>query len=270
MPLVIEPGRSAANYWRDVWRYRELLFFLAWRDVAVRYKQTLIGVAWALVRPALTMVVFVLFRRLVDVPRTGTPDALVVLSAVLPWQFFATALQESSASLVGNANLVAKVYFPRLLVPSAAVAASLADLLVTLGLLAVLMAWYGVAPGWPLLALPLFVALASVLALGLGLFLAALNVTYRDFRYIVPFIVQMGLFVSPIAFTSADVPASWRGLYLVNPLVGVIDGFRWAILGAAFPIDTRALASSAALTALALGWGVWYFRRVERGFADVI
>lgn len=270
MRLVIEPGLASANYWRDVWRYRELMYFLAWRDLAVRYKQTAIGVAWAIIRPAITMLVFVAFRRLVDVPAAGVPEPILVFAAVLPWQFFSTALTESSASLVGNASLISKVYFPRILIPAAAVVTAFADFLVTCGLLAVLMLWYGVAPGWPILALPLFILLASGLALGLGLFMAALNVEYRDFRYVVPFIVQVGLFVSPIAFTTANMPEGWRALYVLNPLVGVIDGFRWCILGPQSPLDPRGVGMSVVVAAVVLILGVCYFRRMERGFADVI
>ena len=268
--LIIEPGRGAANYWGDVWRYRELLYFLTWRDIAVRYKQTAIGVAWALLRPAITMTVFVLFRRLMGTPAAGVPEPVLVFAAVLPWQFFSSALAESSMSLVGNASLVSKVYFPRLLVPAAAVTAAFADFLITLALLAGLMAWYGVAPGWPVLFLPAFVLLAAALAFGAGLCLSALNVEYRDFRYLVPFIIQVALFVSPIAFLTANVPERWHSLYMLNPLVGVIDGFRWSILGEAFPVDGRALATAIGTAFLSLMLGVWYFRRVERRFADVI
>jgi lipopolysaccharide transport system permease protein len=270
MYLVIEPGIASANYWRDLWRYRELLYFLAWRDLAVRYKQTAIGVAWALLRPALTMLVFVLFRRLMGVERGAVPDVLFVLAAVLPWQFFSSALSESANSLIVNTNLISKVYFPRLIVPAAAIATSLADLTITMGLLGVVMAWVGFAPSWQLVALPLFVALAFALAMGIGVFVAALNVKYRDFRYVVPFIVQVGLFISPIAFSSSSIPARWRPLYLLNPLAGIIDGFRWSILGGRVPIDTALLTSSIVITAIALVIGIGYFRRTERGLADVI
>ena len=270
MHLVIEPGLSSANYWRDLWRYRELMYFLTWRDLAVRYKQTTIGVAWVLIRPALTLLVFVLFRRLMGASRGPVPDTLFVLAAVLPWQFFANALSESAGSLINNTNLISKVYFPRLIVPAAAVATAFVDFVVTLGLLAAVLAWEGVAPSWTLAALPLFTALAMALSLGLGLFLAAVNVTYRDFRYVVPFIVQVGLFISPIAFASANVPERWRPLYFLNPLVGLIDGFRWSILGGRSAIDPGSLATSIALTAAALAIGVWFFRRTERGFADAI
>jgi len=270
MYLVIEPGIASANYWRDLWRYRELLYFLAWRDLAVRYKQTAIGVAWALLRPALTMMVFVLFRRLMGVERGAVPDVVFVLAAVLPWQFFSSALSESANSLIVNTNLISKVYFPRLIVPASAIATSLADLVITIGLLAVVMAWVGFVPSWQLIALPLFVALALALAMGSGVFLAALNAKYRDFRYVVPFIVQVGLFISPIAFSSTAVPARWRPLYMLNPLAGIIDGFRWSILGGETPIDRTLLITSVAITAIALTIGIMYFRRTERGLADVI
>lgn len=271
MSLVIEPGRTAKNYWGDLWRFRELMYFLAWRDLAVRYKQTAIGIAWALIRPALTMLVFVAFRRMVGLPKEEeVPEAILVLAAVLPWQFFSTALTESSGSLIGNANLISKVYFPRLIIPFAAVTTSLVDFLITLGMLALLMLLYGFAPDWRLAFLPLFILLTLGLAVGLGLFLAALNVEYRDFRYIVPFIVQFGLFISPIAFTTANVPERWRALYALNPLVGIIDGFRWSLLGGRIPLEPQILSISVAVTISFLVLGVWYFRRMERSFADVI
>lgn len=268
--LVIEAGRSSSQYWRDLWHYRELMVFLAWRDLAVRYKQTAVGVAWALIRPALTMVVFLAFRRLAGIEPGAAPDALLVLSAVLPWQFFATALSESSSSLINNTNLISKVYFPRLIVPVGAVVTAFADFLITLSILAVLLAWYGVAPSATLLFLPLFILLTAALSIGLGLLLAALNVQYRDFRYVVPFVIQLGLFISPIAFSTADVPERWRAIYALNPMAGIIDGFRWSILNGAVPIDPVALALSVATSAAALVLGVWYFRRMERSFADVI
>jgi len=270
LKLVIEPGRATAHYWRDLWRYRELMSFLAWRDVAVRYKQTAIGLAWALIRPALTLLVFVAFRRMAGLRQGEVPDALLVLAAVLPWQFFSSALLETSNSLIGNTALIAKVYFPRLIIPIAAVATAFVDFLVTLILLAVLMPWYGAPAGLPLLALPVFVALAAALSLGLGLLMAALTVSYRDFRYIVPFVVQLGLFVSPVAFATSQVPDRWRTLYSLNPMVGIIDGFRWSILSGRTPIEAPVLGVSVALTLAILTVGVWYFRRTERGFADAI
>ena len=268
MHLVIEPGRAAAHYWGDLWRYRELLSFLAWRDIAVRYKQTAIGVAWAILRPALTLLVFVLFRRLAGLRQGGGSDVLLVLAAVLPWQFVASAVAEASTSLIGNTNLISKVYFPRLIIPLSAVMTALVDFAITLVMLAAVMLWYGVAPDVRLLALPIFIVQGALLALGLGLLLAALTVKYRDFRYVVPFAIQLGLFVSPVAFETAQVPAEWRALYALNPLAGVIDGFRWSVLGHA--IDPSVLISSVVVTAAALLAGVWYFRRTERGFADAI
>jgi lipopolysaccharide transport system permease protein len=268
--LIIEPGLTAANYWGDLWRYRELMYFLAWRDIAVRYKQTVIGVAWALIRPAVTMVVFVLFRRLAGIEHAPVPDVLLVLAAVIPWQFFANAVSDSSSSLINNTNLISKVYFPRLIVPVSSVVTALVDLLITLAMLAVVMAWQQFTPGPQLLLLPLFVVLACALATGLGLFLAALNVEYRDFRYVVPFMIQIGLFVSPIAFTTVNIPERWLALYALNPLVGVIDGFRWSILGGRVPLDPYPLTLSVLITIALLTFGVWYFRRMERHFADVI
>jgi lipopolysaccharide transport system permease protein len=268
--LILEPGRADRHYWRDLWRYRELLYFLAWRDLAVRYKQTAIGVAWAIVRPALTMAVFIVFRRFMGIPHGNVPDPILVFAAVLPWQFFSSALSESSGSLLGNANLISKIYFPRLLVPGAAILTTLVDFAITLGILVLLMVWYRFVPGWQLLTLPLFVLLTLALSAGAGLLFAALNVEYRDFRYIVPFIVQFGLFVSPIAFTTANVPARWRVLYALNPMVGIIDGFRWAILGGREPLNVTVLTLSVAIAATLLVAGVSYFRRMERGFADVI
>jgi lipopolysaccharide transport system permease protein len=270
MKLVIEPGLSSANYWRDLWRYRELLLFLAWRDISVRYKQTVIGVAWAVVRPALTMAVFVAFRRMAGIDHSAASDTVLVMAAVLPWQFVSTAVGDSSSSLINNTNLISKVYFPRLIVPIGAVVTAFADFLVTLALLAVVMLWERVAPSTTFWALPLFAMLAAALSIGVGLFFSALNVEYRDFRYVVPFLIQLGLFVSPIAFTAADVPARWRTVYLLNPVAGIIDGFRWSILGSSSPLDVQAVVLSAIVSAAALVLGVWYFRRMERGFADVI
>jgi lipopolysaccharide transport system permease protein len=268
--LVIEPGRVARNYWLDIWRYRELMYFLAWRDITVRYRQTAIGVVWALLRPALTMLVFVGFRKMARLSVGGGPEPILVFAAVLPWQFFATALLESSGSLIGNDNLISKVYFPRLIVPLASVMTSLVDFAITLSLLVILMAWYRYPPSWTIVALPLFTLLAFSLSLGLGLLLSALNVEYRDFRYIVPFVVQFGLFVSPIAFRTTDVPQRWRPILALNPMTGVIDGFRWVILRGNPPLDVSAVALSVVVTGAFLLVGTWYFRRTERGFADVI
>lgn len=268
--LVFEPGRTARHYWRDVWRYRELLYVLAWRDIVVRYKQTAIGITWALLRPAVTMGVFLAFRELAGIGQGAVPEPILVCAAVLPWHFFSSALTESSGSLIANSNLISKVYFPRLLIPWAAVATAFVDFLITLALLGALMLWYGSAPGWQLLALPLFVVVVFALSLGAGLWLAALNVEYRDFRYVVPFIVQLGLFISPIAFTTSSVPAQWRPLFFLNPMVGIIDGFQWSILGSAALVEVRSVGVAVTVTALIFLLGVWYFRRMERTFADVI
>lgn len=267
--LIIEPGRSDLHYWRDLWRYRELLLFLAWRDILVHYKQTAIGIAWGVLRPLLTMVTFVIvFGRIANLPSDGAPYPLLVFAGLLPWQFFANAVAEAGGSLVANSSMVSKIYFPRMLVPASATAVVLVDLLISLGLLALLLAWYGHAPGLRLLALPLFVLLAAALAFGAGLWIAALNVTYRDFRYVVPFAVQLGLFVSPVGYSSALVPEHWRLLYSLNPMVGVIEGFRWSILGS--PLYGPALWISLAWALVLLASGVQHFRRTERGFADVI
>jgi len=268
--LVIEPGRAERNYWRDLWRFRELLYFFAQRDILVRYKQTVIGVAWALLRPALTMLIFVAFRRLTKLNSYNVPDAILVFSALLPWQFFSTSLTEASGSLIGNSNLISKVYFSRLLIPAGPVVTSLGDFGFMFGLLALLMLRYRFVPGWQILALPMLVALTFALSIGAGLLLAALSVEYRDFRYIVPFIVQFGLFVSPIAIQTSTVPENWRHVYSLNPMVGIIDGFRWAVLGGRTPLDPATLGLSVVVTILFLVFGVWYFRRTERSFADVI
>src|ERR1700674_5676737 len=235
--IIIEPGRSEKNYWHDLWRYRELFYILAWRDISVRYKQTAIGVIWALLRPFLAMVIFtVVFGRIAKLPSNGIPYPILVFAAMLPWQFFANSLAEASGSLVANTNLISKVYFPRLIIPAGAVITSLVDLLISAVLLGVLMIWFRFMPDWRLLTLPFFTLMAFLAALGPGLLLTALNVKYRDFRYVIPFIVQFGLFISPVGFSSQVIPAHWRLAYSLNPLVGVIDGFRWAICRGVLPI----------------------------------
>ncbi|BAY31532.1 ABC-2 type transporter [Nostoc carneum NIES-2107] len=269
--LVIEAGRTEQQYWKDLWRYRELLYFLAWRDILVRYKQTFIGIAWALIRPFLTMVVFtVVFGNLAKLPSEGAPYPILVFAAMLPWQFFSNALGECSNSLIANANLISKVYFPRLIVPISAVTVSFVDFMISGIILLGLMAWYNFIPGWRILTLPLFIAIAFAASMGVGLWLAALNVEYRDFRYIVPFIMQFGLYISPVGFSSSVVPEKWRLLYSLNPMVGVIDGFRWAIIGGDSSIYLPGFILSMLLVAFLLITGIWYFRRMERTFADVI
>ena len=269
--LIIEAGRSERQYWRDLWHYRELFYFLAWRDILVRYKQTAIGMAWALIRPFLTMVVFtVVFGKLAKLPSEGAPYPILVFAAMLPWQFFANSLTESSNSLITNSNLIAKVYFPRLIVPSSAVVVSFVDFLISGMILLGLMAWYDFVPSWRILTLPLFIAIALAASIGVGLWLAALNVKYRDFRYIVPFIVQFGMYISPVGFSSTIVPYKWRSLYSLNPMVGVIDGFRWAIIGGESNLYLPGFLLSLGLVALLLISGIWFFRKMERTFADVI
>jgi lipopolysaccharide transport system permease protein len=273
--LVIEAGRTERNYWRDLFRYSELFYFLAWRDVLVRYKQTVIGVLWAVLRPFLTMVVFVfVFSRIAKLPAEGVPYPVMVIAAMLPWQLFSTSLSEGSNSLITNANLISKVYFPRLIVPASAVIVSFVDFLISLGLLALLMAWYHVWPTWHLVMLPVFTVLALLASTGAGLWFAALNVEYRDFRYVVPFLVQFGQYVSPVGFSSSLVRDKLGEtvfmLYSLNPMVGVIDGFRWAVSGGRSTIYMPGLFVSLVVMSLLLLGGVWYFRRMERTFADVI
>jgi lipopolysaccharide transport system permease protein len=269
--LVLEAGRMERQYWKDLWRYRELFYFLAWRDILVRYKQTAIGMAWALIRPFLTMVVFsVVFGQLAKLPSQGVPYPILVFAAMLPWQFFANSLSECSNSLISNANLISKVYFPRLVVPTSAVVVSFVDFLVSGIVLLGLMAWYNYVPSWRILTLPLFIAISFAASMGAGLWLASLNVQYRDFRFIVPFIVQFGLYISPVGFSSSIVPEQWQLLYSLNPMVGVIDGFRWAILGGEAHLYLPGFGLSLGLVALLFFSGVWYFRKMERTFADVI
>ena len=269
--LIIEAGRTESQYWKDLWRYRELFYFLAWRDILVRYKQTVIGITWALIRPFLTMVVFtIVFGQLAKLPSEGVPYAILVFSAMLPWQFFSSALSECSNSLVSNANLISKVYFPRLIVPASAVIVSFVDFLVSGMIMLGLMAWYNFVPSWRILTLPVFILIAFAASMGVGLWLSALNVKYRDFRYVVPFLVQFGLYISPVGFSSSIVPQKWRLLYSLNPMVGVIDGFRWAILGSESNLYWSGFTLSLGLVALLFVSGIWYFRKTERTFADVI
>ena len=270
--IVIEAGRRERNYWLDLWRYRELFRVLAWRDLSVRYKQTVIGVLWALIRPVLTMLVFtVIFGQLARLPSVGTaPYPLMVLAGILPWTFFSTGLSEASNSLVNNANLISKVYFPRLIVPTATVVVALVDFLISFSILVLMMAWYQFLPGWQILVLPVFLLLAFFTSVGPALWITALNVKYRDFRYIITFIVQFGLYVSPVGFCSSVVPEEWRLLYSLNPMVGVIDGFRWCILGGQTELYTPGLAMSVGVTAFFLWFGIQRFRKMENSFADLI
>jgi lipopolysaccharide transport system permease protein len=269
--LTIEAGKVERHYWGDIWRFRELLYFLSWRDVLVRYKQTAIGVAWALIRPLLTMLTFtIVFGHLARMPSNGVPYPILVFAGLLPWQFFSAAFADAAASLVVNANLVSKVYFPRIIVPTSAVVVNAMDLVVSFGIMAVLMAWYGFAPSWHIVFLPLFTLLVVAVSSAFGYWFAALNVKYRDFRYVIPFFVQFGVYISPVGFSSAVVPGRWRLLYSVNPMVGVIDGFRWALLNGGTAFYWPGFLLSNLLTLVLLMLGIRYFRHIERTLADVI
>ena len=269
--LIIEAGRTESQYWKDLWRYRELFYFLSWRDILVRYKQTVIGIAWSVLRPLLTMVVFTLvFGKLARLPSEGVPYPVLVFTAMLPWQFFSNAFSEAGNSLINNSNMISKVYFPRLVIPVSAVIVSFVDFLISGVLLILLMFWYGVVPGWQVLTLPLFILMAFAAIIGAGLWIAALNVKYRDFRYVVPFIVQFGLYISPVGFSSSIVPEKWRLLYSFNPMVGVIDGFRWSILGGQTVFYWPGFLLSLVLVIFLFATGIFYFRKTEKTFADII
>jgi lipopolysaccharide transport system permease protein len=270
--IVIEVGRSERHYWLDLWRYRELFRVLAWRDLSVRYKQTVIGVLWALLRPFLTMLVFtIIFGRIAKLPSDGNaPYALMVFAGILPWTFFSSGLSEASNSLINNSSLISKVYFPRLIVPIATVVVAFVDFLISFCILLVLLSWYRFLPDWRIIVLPAFVLLAFFASVGPALWITSLNVKYRDFRYVIPFIVQFGLYVSPVGFSSSVVPEQWRLLYSLNPMVGVIDGFRWCILRGESELYLPGLFASVAVTAFFLWFGVHQFRKMERSFADLI
>lgn len=269
--LIIEAGRAERRYWKDLWLYRELFYFLAWRDLLVRYKQTVVGVAWSLIRPFLTMVVLtIVFGKLGKMPSGGVPYPLLVFCGLLPWQFFSTALSESGNSLVSNSNLISKVYFPRLVVPASSVITSFVDFLISAAFLIALLVWYRYLPSPNCVFLPLFVLLSFAVSFGAGLWIAALMVKYRDFRFILPFVVQFGLYISPVGFYSNVVPEEYRLVYSLNPMVGVIDGFRWSIIGGEHAVYWPGLAVSVVGTILLVYSGIRYFRRTERTFADVI
>ncbi|MCM8797339.1 MAG: ABC transporter permease [Candidatus Omnitrophica bacterium] len=270
--LILEPGRAEKNYWRDLWRYRELFIILAWRDICVRYKQTAIGIAWAVLRPFLTMLVFtVIFQRVAKLPSDGNaPYALMVFAAVLAWSFFSTSLSEASNSLIGNERLITKVYFPRIIIPAATIVSAFIDFLISFFILLGMMVYYRFLPGWNLFLLPAFVILALLASLGPGLWITALNVKYRDFRYVIPFIVQLGLYISPVGFSSNLIPDKWRLLYSLNPMVGVINGFRWCILGGKSQIYWPGFVLSIIVVLFFLWLGVSNFRRMEKSFADLI
>jgi lipopolysaccharide transport system permease protein len=269
--LIIEAGRTERHYWADIWRYRELFVFLAWRDILVRYKQTSVGIAWSVIRPFLTMLVFTfVFSKLAKLPSPGVAYPLLVFSALLPWQFFSSAVSGISSSLVGNANLLSKVYFPRLIIPMSVLMVNLVDFLIALGILSGMMIWYQTSPSTRIIAIPAFMLLGLIASLGLGLWMASLNVKYRDFGHIVPFIMMVGLYISPVGFASSIVPGKWRLIYSLNPMVGVIDGFRWALLNGEQMLYWPSIALSVLVSLAMLFSGIFYFRKVETTFADLL
>ncbi len=267
---VIESGKAEKNYWRDLWRYRELAGFLAWRDIKVRYKQATLGIAWAVIQPAIqTVLLTFVFGKLAKMPDGGVPYALIVLAGLLPWQLFTSAFNGAGNSLVGNSHLISKVYFPRLIMPISALAVALVDLGIMLVLAIPIIAAFGIMPSWQLLALPLFVALTLIVSLGAGLWITALTVRFRDFRFITPFIVQIGVFVTPVGYRTDFLP-NWQHLLALNPLAGVVDGVRWCLLAGRTDLYWPGLGLSVVVAALLLVTGIWYFRRTERQFADII
>jgi lipopolysaccharide transport system permease protein len=270
--IIIEAGRSERHYWLDLWRYRELFRVLAWRDLSVRYKQTAIGVLWAVIRPFLTMLVFtVIFGHIAQLPTDGNaPYALMVLAGILPWTFFSSGLSEASTSLINNAHLISKVYFPRLIVPIATIVVAFVDFMISFCILVGLMVWYEYFPDWRIFFLPAFVILAFLASVGPALWITSLNVKYRDFRFVIPFIVQFGLYVSPVGFSSSVVPDQWRLLYSLNPMVAVIDGFRWCILRGQNELYVPGLLAGLVIIAFFLWFGVHQFRKTEKSFADLI
>jgi lipopolysaccharide transport system permease protein len=270
--VVLKQGASKKNYWSDLWKFRELFIILSWRDIKVRYKQTVIGLLWSIIRPLLTMFVFtVIFGNIAELPSEGAaPYAIMVYAAMLPWQFFANSLTESSNSLISNANLISKVYFPRLIIPVSTIVTGLVDFLISFFILCLLFVYFGFIPPLQIVLIPLFLLLALVCSLGIGFLMASLNVKYRDFRYIVPFVVQFGLYISPVGFSSSIVPEKYKLLYYLNPMVGVIDGFRWCVLGGETELNIISLSFSVGIAAIMLFLGVRQFRRMEKSFADLI
>jgi lipopolysaccharide transport system permease protein len=270
---IIEPGKTGKNYWKDIWRFRELFYILSWRDIKVRYKQTTIGVLWAIIRPLLTMIVFTfVFGKVAKMEIQSTvPYALIVFAGLLPWQFFSNALTESSNSLIGNERLITKVYFPRMIIPASSVITSFIDFLISFVILLVLFIVYLYMPPGRIFLMPLFWIMAFLASFGPGLYLTALNVKYRDFRYIIPFIVQFGLFISPVGYTSAQIPEKYQGLYALNPMAGVIDGFRWCIVkDAPNPLLHYPFYISLGVTFFFVFLSIYQFRKMEKNFADLI
>ena len=269
--IVIEAGKSEKNYFRDIWRYRELFYFLSWKDILVRYKQTVIGIAWSVIRPVLTMIVFtIIFGKIAKLPSADAPYPILVFTALLPWQFFSNALQESSNSLISNASMISKIYFPRIIMPISSMIVALVDFAISFILLAIIMVFYRFVPSWKIVFMPLFLLLAIIVSTGAGLLISALNVKYRDFRYIVPFIIQFGLYISPVGFSSDTIPDKWRMIYSLNPMVGVIDGFRWSIIGKGVQFYMPGFIISIILTIILFLVALIYFRKTEKTFADRI
>jgi lipopolysaccharide transport system permease protein len=274
--VFIEPGRAEKNYWKDLWRYRELFYILSWRDLKVRYKQTVIGIVWSVLRPLLTMMIFTfIFKNVAKFEAPpGVEYAILVFAGLLPWQFFSSGLTEASNSLIGNERLISKVYFPRMIIPASSVITSLVDFFISLLLMFVLMIWFGTAPSVNLILLPLFITMAFFASFGVGLWLTALNVKYRDFKHVVPFLVQIGLYISPVGFTSDKAstifPEKFRLLYYLNPMAGVIDGFRWCFFGDKMPIYWNGMFLSLGVVILFLLIGIRTFRKMEKNFADLI
>lgn len=270
--IILEAGRTEKNYWKDLWRYRELFYILAWRDISVRFKQTVLGVAWAIFRPLITMVIFtIVFSRLAKLQSEGAaPYAILVYAGMMPWTLFSTGLSDASNSLITNTNLITKIYFPRLIIPTAAIITAFVDFLIGLGLLFVLMLWFRFAPNWHIVFLPFFIVLALIASVGPGLWVTALNTKFRDFKHIIPFVVQVGLYISPVGFSSAIIPVKWKYLYYLNPIVGVIDGFRWCILGGNTRIDWTSVIMSLSVSIFMLIAGIRKFRSMEKSFADII
>lgn len=269
--ILLEAGKLDKHYWGDIWRYRELIFLLVWRDILVRYKQTVFGVAWAVIRPVVTMVVFTLiFGRLASLPSHDVPYPLMVFGGVLAWQFFSTAFADAANSVVGNANMISKVYFPRIIVPLSALFVGLVDFAITMVIFAALAIWYGYIPDWRIVFLPVFVGLLFLFVFSASLWFAALNVRYRDFRYVLPFVLQLGAYASPVGFSSSIVPEKWRVIYSLNPMVGIIDGFRWSLLSGSTPLSPVSIVAAVIVILVLLVPGVRFFKRQERQFADVI
>jgi lipopolysaccharide transport system permease protein len=260
--LVIEAGRTEKHYWKDIWRYRELFYFLAWRDILVRYKQTVLGILWAVIRPLLTMVVFTfLFGKIGKFPSNNVPYAILVFVGLLPWQFFSSGFSDASTSLIGNANMISKVYFPRFIIPTSSIMVSFVDFLISFILMTGLMIYYHVTPSTHIIYLPVFMLLAILATMGAGLWVAALNVKYRDFRYIVPFVVQFGLYISPVGISTSVISEKWKLLYSINPMVGIIDGFRWSILGQESTIYLPGFILSLCIIVILLVTGIIIFER---------